>query len=198
MIGVAVTGERAWHASWWEWHGLIVLAFLVVGLRRAARVARRALPPPLPRRPRASAARRSACCSATWRASPTFSERVAPSEVAEMLKAYYELAAPLVARRRRRDREVHRRRHARDVQHARRPARPRAARGAAPRSRCSAAMAALAAEHPGLAAPARRRQQRRGRRARARRRTGTSRTRWSATPSTSARGWRPTRRWAAC
>ena len=24
MIGVAVTGERKWHASWWEWHGLIV------------------------------------------------------------------------------------------------------------------------------------------------------------------------------
>jgi adenylate cyclase len=24
MIGVIVTGERGWHASWWEWHGLIV------------------------------------------------------------------------------------------------------------------------------------------------------------------------------
>ena len=22
MIGVAITGERKWHASWWEWHGL--------------------------------------------------------------------------------------------------------------------------------------------------------------------------------
>ena len=31
-IGVAVTGERTWHASWWEWHGLIVTAYLVVGL----------------------------------------------------------------------------------------------------------------------------------------------------------------------
>ena len=30
MIGVAITGERAWHASWWEWHGLIVLAYVVV------------------------------------------------------------------------------------------------------------------------------------------------------------------------
>ena len=28
MIGVAVTGERRWHASWWEWHGLIVTAYL--------------------------------------------------------------------------------------------------------------------------------------------------------------------------
>ena len=32
MIGVAITGERRWHASWWEWHGLIVTAYLVVGL----------------------------------------------------------------------------------------------------------------------------------------------------------------------
>ena len=32
MIGVAVTGERKWHASWWEWHGLIVTAYLIVGL----------------------------------------------------------------------------------------------------------------------------------------------------------------------
>jgi hypothetical protein len=30
MIGVAVTGERNWHASWWEWHGLIISAYLVV------------------------------------------------------------------------------------------------------------------------------------------------------------------------
>ena len=32
MIGVAVTGERKWHASWWEWHGLIVTAYVIVGL----------------------------------------------------------------------------------------------------------------------------------------------------------------------
>lgn len=30
MIGVAVTAERSWHASWWEWHGLIVTAYLLV------------------------------------------------------------------------------------------------------------------------------------------------------------------------
>ena len=32
MIGVAVTGERKWHASWWEWHGLIVTAYVIIGL----------------------------------------------------------------------------------------------------------------------------------------------------------------------
>ncbi len=31
MIGVAVTGERQWHASWWEWHGVIVGAYLIIG-----------------------------------------------------------------------------------------------------------------------------------------------------------------------
>src|SRR3954447_10454025 len=30
MIGVATTGERAWHASWWLWHALIVLAYVIV------------------------------------------------------------------------------------------------------------------------------------------------------------------------
>jgi class 3 adenylate cyclase len=32
LIGVALTGERKWHASWWEWHFLIVTAFVVIGL----------------------------------------------------------------------------------------------------------------------------------------------------------------------
>ena len=31
LIGVALTGERKWHASWWEWHGLIVTAFVIIG-----------------------------------------------------------------------------------------------------------------------------------------------------------------------
>ena len=32
LIGVALTGERKWHASWWEWHALIVSAYLIIGL----------------------------------------------------------------------------------------------------------------------------------------------------------------------
>ena len=32
MIGVAVTGERKWHASWWEWHGLIITAYVIIGV----------------------------------------------------------------------------------------------------------------------------------------------------------------------
>jgi hypothetical protein len=32
LIGVALTGERKWHASWWEWHGLIITAYVIIGL----------------------------------------------------------------------------------------------------------------------------------------------------------------------
>jgi adenylate cyclase len=30
LIGSALVGERTWHASWWEWHALIVTAYLVI------------------------------------------------------------------------------------------------------------------------------------------------------------------------
>jgi class 3 adenylate cyclase len=30
MFGSALVTERVWHASWWEWHGLIVIAYLIV------------------------------------------------------------------------------------------------------------------------------------------------------------------------
>ena len=30
MFGSALVGERTWHASWWEWHLLIVTAYGVV------------------------------------------------------------------------------------------------------------------------------------------------------------------------
>ena len=97
MIGVALTGERAWHASWWEWHGLIVVAFLVVGFaaRREWHQDRfRALYLPTTRE-------RSLEISVLFgdlAGFTTFSERFPPGEVAQMLKAYYALAAPLIAR----------------------------------------------------------------------------------------------------
>ena len=30
MFGSTLVTERTWHASWWEWHGLIVIAYLIV------------------------------------------------------------------------------------------------------------------------------------------------------------------------
>jgi class 3 adenylate cyclase len=97
MIGVAVTGERAWHASWWLWHGLIVLAFLVVGFaaRREWRDERfRALYLPGTRE-RSEEMTVLFCDLAGF---TSFSERSDPAEMTTMLRVYYELAAPLIAR----------------------------------------------------------------------------------------------------
>src|SRR5262249_39744215 len=30
LLGSALVGERTWHASWWEWHALIVTAYVIV------------------------------------------------------------------------------------------------------------------------------------------------------------------------
>jgi class 3 adenylate cyclase len=97
MIGVAVTGERAWHASWWLWHGLIVLAFVIVGFaaRRQWRDERfRALY-------LAGTRERHQDVSVLFSdlaGFTSFSERMAPAETSAMLKEYYELAAPIIAR----------------------------------------------------------------------------------------------------
>jgi adenylate cyclase len=96
MIGVAVTGERSWHASWWLWHGLIVLAFVVVGFaaRREWRDERfRTLY-------LAGTRERHQDVSvlfADLAGFTSFSERESPSETSAMLKAYYELATPIIA-----------------------------------------------------------------------------------------------------
>lgn len=98
MIGVAVTGERSWHASWWEWHGLIVTAYLVVlfAARREWRDERF-------RHLYLSTTReRSQDVSVLFSdlaGFTTFSERSRPSDVAAMLSEYYEVAAPLISRR---------------------------------------------------------------------------------------------------
>ena len=49
---VAVAFGRNWHATWWEWHVLLLVAFGLVGVERAPPVARGALHRPLPRRHR--------------------------------------------------------------------------------------------------------------------------------------------------
>jgi class 3 adenylate cyclase len=97
MIGVATTGERAWHASWWEWHGLIVLAFLIVAFAarrewRDERFRRLYLPGTRERSLEVSV------LFSDLAGYTSFSERVPPGEMAAMVKAYFELAAPLVAR----------------------------------------------------------------------------------------------------
>jgi class 3 adenylate cyclase len=98
MIGVAITGERKWHASWWEWHGLIVLAYLIIGFaaRREWREERfRALYLPSTRERRGEVSVLFGDLVGFTR----FAERSSPTEVAALLDAYWRTAAPLLARR---------------------------------------------------------------------------------------------------
>jgi adenylate cyclase len=98
MIGVATTGERNWHASWWEWHALIVLAYVIIGFaaRREWREERfRHLYLPTTRH-------RSQNVSVLFSdlaGFTSFSERSSGDEVAALLSAYYEVATPLISRR---------------------------------------------------------------------------------------------------
>ena len=97
-IGVAVTGERRWHASWWEWHGLIVAAYLVVGLAarrewRDERFRRLYLPETRERHQEVSV------LFADLAGFTGFAERSAPAEVAAVLDAFWGIAAPLITRR---------------------------------------------------------------------------------------------------
>jgi class 3 adenylate cyclase len=97
MVGVAVTGERSWHASWWEWHGLVVVAYLTVAA--AARREwhderfRHLYLPSTRQRSRDVSVLFSDLAGFT-----SFSERSSPNEVATLLATYYEVAAPLIAR----------------------------------------------------------------------------------------------------
>jgi adenylate cyclase len=97
MIGVAVTGERAWHASWWEWHGLIVTAYAVVSYaahRQWHDERFRGLYLPTTReRVQSVSVLFSDLVGFT-----TFAEREKPAEVATVLNTYYAVAAPLITR----------------------------------------------------------------------------------------------------
>jgi class 3 adenylate cyclase len=97
VIGVAVTGERNWHASWWEWHGLIVAAYVIVGLaaRREWRDERfRHLYLPTTRERREDVT----VLFSDLAGFTSFSERCTPADAAELLSAYYAVAAPLISR----------------------------------------------------------------------------------------------------
>ena len=96
MIGVAVTGERKWHASWWEWHGLIVTAYLIVGLAarrewRDERFRRLYLPTTRERHQDISV------LFADLVGFTGFAER-SSATAAAVLDAYWGVAAPLITR----------------------------------------------------------------------------------------------------
>ena len=98
MIGSALLGERTWHASWWEWHGLIVTAYVVIlfAARRQWRDER------FRQLYLASTRERSEEVSvlfADLASFTTFAEQNDPAEVASMLSTYYSVATPLISRR---------------------------------------------------------------------------------------------------
>jgi len=98
MIGVAVTGERKWHASWWEWHGLIITAYVIIGIAvrrewRDERFRHLYLPSTRERRQEISV------LFGDLVGFTRFAERSSPGEVAAVLNAYWGIAAPLVTRR---------------------------------------------------------------------------------------------------
>jgi adenylate cyclase len=97
LIGVAVTGERKWHASWWEWHGLIVTAYLIIGFAarrewREERFRHLYLPTTRERRQDVSV------LFSDLEGFTGFAER-SSAEVAAVLNAYWSMAAPLITRR---------------------------------------------------------------------------------------------------
>jgi len=98
LIGVAVTGERKWHASWWEWHGLIVSAYLIIGIAaqrewRDERFRHLYLPSTRERRQEITV------LFGDLVGFTGFAERATPRDAAAVLSEYWSVAAPLLTRR---------------------------------------------------------------------------------------------------
>jgi adenylate cyclase len=89
--------SRNWHASWWEWHGLMLSAFALVALaaRREWREERFAA---LYTEETTRGRREVSVIFADLAGFTAFSEERDPAEVSAMLNAYFERAIPPVAR----------------------------------------------------------------------------------------------------
>jgi class 3 adenylate cyclase len=96
LVGSALVGERTWHASWWEWHVLIVTAYVIVlfAARRQwqeERFHELYLPSTRERSQEVSV------LFADLAGFTTFAEQSGPAKVAAMLAEYYGLATPLIS-----------------------------------------------------------------------------------------------------
>jgi class 3 adenylate cyclase len=96
LVGSALVGERTWHASWWEWHGLIVTAYLIVlyAARKQwseERFRQLYLPTTREREQEVSV------LFADLVGFTSFAEQSSPGEVADMLSSYYGMATPLIS-----------------------------------------------------------------------------------------------------
>jgi class 3 adenylate cyclase len=96
LVGDALVGERTWHASWWEWHALIVTAYVIIlyaahSQWREERFRQLYLPTTRERLQEVSV------LFADLVGFTTFAERSSPEEVATMLAGYYGMATPLIS-----------------------------------------------------------------------------------------------------
>ncbi|MFC5381465.1 adenylate/guanylate cyclase domain-containing protein [Aquipuribacter nitratireducens] len=97
LVGVALAGERTWHGAWWLWHAMIVCAFalVIVAAQRQWREERfRGLYLPATREHRQEVT----VLFSDLAGFTTYTARHPASEVAAMLRAFYEMAAPLLHR----------------------------------------------------------------------------------------------------
>jgi class 3 adenylate cyclase len=98
LLGVALVGERTWHASWWEWHGLIVTAYVVI-LFAAHRQWQEERFRQLYLATTRERSQEVTVLFADLAGFTTFAEQAQPAELAAMLSTYYGLATPLISRR---------------------------------------------------------------------------------------------------
>jgi class 3 adenylate cyclase len=87
--------SRNWHASWWEWHALMLTAFGLVAIA-ARREWREERFSPLYTKETAGARREVSVVFADLAGFTSFSEGRDPAQVSEMLNAYFERAIPLM------------------------------------------------------------------------------------------------------
>lgn len=97
LVGTALVGEPTWHASWWEWHTLIVTAYVIIFFAarnqwREERFHQLYLPTTREHEEEVSV------LFADLVSFTTFAEQSAPEEVVSMLSNYYGTATPLISK----------------------------------------------------------------------------------------------------
>jgi adenylate cyclase len=92
---VAIAGARNWHLSWWEWHVLMLGAFLTIALAARAEWPEERFSP-LYLDETLAGAKEVSVVLADLAGYTRFSEQHDPAEVTEMLNAYFEPILPLM------------------------------------------------------------------------------------------------------
>jgi class 3 adenylate cyclase len=92
---VAIAGARNWHLSWWEWHVLMLTAFLTIALAARAEWHEERFSP-LYLDETLAGAKEVSVVLADLAGFTSFSEEHGASEVAEMLNTYFEPIVPLM------------------------------------------------------------------------------------------------------